>query len=160
MTFLVIFNIFTGITSTQPLLSDLKTYKFRASFQLHLIFEIFTWFSCFSLRLSSAMLDVFFNYIYIMIVEHINKDTFVFNTVIYFNRDDQFHFIFIFNILIFFSFDCYAFIWFCNFVSNKRSDCIPESPAYCKVLIFGNVLKVSSLVFLVSVLHLFFNFLW
>ena len=65
-----------------------------------------------------------------------NKDTFVFNKVICFTRD-QFVFIFIFNfdILIFFSFDLYVFIWYCTFTCNKRPDCIPECLSRCKILV-------------------------
>ena len=76
-----------------------------------------------------------------MIAEHFNKDAFVFNTIICFETRDQFVFIFIFNfdILIFFSFDLHVL----SFVCNKRSDCIPECLARCKVLIFGNVFEVS-----------------
>ena len=102
----------------------------------------------------------FFNYIYIMIVEHFNKDTFVFNKVICFNRD-QFAFIFIFgfDILIFFSFDLYVFIWYCSFICNKKYDCIPECLARWKVLFSATYSKYLFLVFLVSVLHFFFTFL-
>ena len=92
-------------------LNPIGKSKFRVSFWLHLIFETFGWFShCFNIlftvsssfsgkeespRLSGALPDVFSTiYIYIIIVEHFNKDTFVLNTVIRFNRD-QLVFIFI-----------------------------------------------------------------
>ena len=83
-----------------------------------------------------------------MLVENFNKDTFVFNTAICFNRD-QFVFIFVFNfdILIFFSLDIYVFTRYCTFVCNKRSVCIQECLVRCKVLIFGNVCKLYFLSF-------------
>ena len=101
-----------------------RNSKFRVSFWLRLIFETLGWFSCFERMFSFFIIfwrkgiskafwcntRCFFNYIYIMIVEHFNKHAFVFNTVIWFSRD-QFVFICNFDILIFFSFDLYVLVW-------------------------------------------------
>ena len=101
----------------------------------------------------------FFNYIYIMVVEHFSKDSAVFNTVICFSRDQLVFFFFYFGILIFYSFYLYVFVWYCTFVCNNTSDFIPECLACCMVLIFGNLFELIFLSFLVSVLHLLFTFL-
>ena len=85
------------------------------------------------------------------------QDTFVFNKVICFNRD-QFVFIFsfVFDVLIFLSFDLYVFIWHCTFVCNLTV--FQGVLVVAKFLFLAMHSKYHFLPFLVSVLHLFFTF--
>ena len=102
----------------------------------------------------------FLNYSYITIVEHFNKGTFVFNTAIFLNRD-QLIFIFDFDTLTLFSVDLYVFV-FCYTVllfQIKGLTVFQNALLVAKFLFWPMYSKYHFLVFLVSVLHLFFVFL-
>ena len=85
------------------------------------------------------------------------QDTFVFNKVIFFNRDQLvFIFSFVFDVLIFLSFDLYIFIWYCTFVCDLTV--FQGVLVLAKFLFLAMHSKYHFLPFLVSVLHLFFTF--